>query len=357
MQASLNHSSYARLAALLLCGGALLPVISGCHRSPSGDVVATVSGKEIQRSELERNYQESLQGAPQSTLQQEANIQRLNVLQKMIQEEILEQQAAKLNLVASDEDVNARLTEIKTPYTEDQFNNMLKQRNMSLDDLKRDIRRTLTVNKLMNKEIESKINITDQQIADFYAQHKADFNHVEPEYHVAQIVVSAEPTAQTNNLQNSKATNEADAKKKIQAIYNRLESGEDFATLAANFSEDPNTASMGGDMGFVAESKIKPDTEVYDAISKLKPDQFTDVLAQYEPGPAHKVAYFAIYKLISREPAGQRLLNDPNVRQLIHQTLHDAQKQLLQDAYLETLQDEARVRNFLAEQILKQGAQ
>jgi peptidyl-prolyl cis-trans isomerase SurA len=357
LQASLSHFSSVRVAAFFLCGGVLAPGFSGCHRSVSSDVVATVNGKEIQRAELEKNYQASLQGQPQAPLQQGADIQRLNVLQKMIQEEILQQQAAKLNLVASDEDVNARLTEIKTPYTEDQFNSMLKQRNMSLDDLKREIRRGLTVTKLMNKEIESKINVTDAQIANFYSQHTADFNVVEPELHIAQIVVSAEPAQQTNNLQNSKANGDADARKKIQAIYNHLESGEEFATLAANYSEDPNTASMGGDMGFVAESKIKSDTEVYDAISKLKPDQFTEVLAQYEPGPAHKVAYYAIYKLLSREPAGQRLLSDPNVRQTIHQQLHDAQKQLLQDAYLETLQDDARVRNFLAEQILKQGGQ
>ncbi len=68
--------------------------------------------------------------------------------------------------------MNARLTEIKAPYTEDQFYNLLKQRNMSLDDLKRDIRRQLTETKLINKEIESKINITDAQIAAFYAAHK-----------------------------------------------------------------------------------------------------------------------------------------------------------------------------------------
>ena len=84
----------------------------------------------------------------------------------MIQDEILQQRAAKLNLTASDEDVNARLTELKAPYTQDQFFNLLKQRNMSLDDLKRDIRRQLTETKLINKEIESKINVTDAEIAD-----------------------------------------------------------------------------------------------------------------------------------------------------------------------------------------------
>ena len=275
----------------------------------------------------------------------------------MIQDEILQQQAAKLNLTASDEDVNAKLTEIKAPYTEDQFNNLLKQRNLTLDDLKRDIRRGLTETKLMNKEIESKINITDAQIAAFYAAHKADFDWIEPQYHLARIVVTTSRAQQAGNLQDGKANRATPTRRrKSRPRYNQLESGEDFATVATNFSEDPNTASNGGDMGFVPESQLKTDPEVYDAISKLKPDQFTDVFP-CTTGPGHKIAGYAIYKLISREPAGQRELNDPRVQQTIHQSLHDSQKQLLQTAYLETLQDEAKVRNYLAEQILKQGGQ
>ena len=157
--------------------------------------MATVNGKEILRADLERNYQSSLGDSPQKPSPQEADIRRLNVLHQMIQDEILQQQAAKLNLTASDEDVNAKLTEIKAPYTEDQFYNLLKQRNLSLDDFKRDIRRQLTETKLINKEIESKINITDAQIAAFYAAHKADFNLIEPQYHLAEIVVTSDSLA------------------------------------------------------------------------------------------------------------------------------------------------------------------
>ncbi len=321
-------------------------------------MVATVNGKEILRSDLERNYQISLQDSAQKPSPQEADIRRLNVLHQMIQDEILQQRAAKLNLTASDEDVNARLTEIKAPYTEDQFYNLLKQRNLTLDEFKRDIRRQLTETKLLNKEIESKINITDAQIADFYEQHKSDFNVVEPQYHLAQIIVTTTAGQQAGNLpDNNKATNDADAKKKIEALYSRLESGQDFGTVAMNYSEDSRTASSGGDLGFWPESQLKADPAVFAAIGKLKPDQFTDVLPVYDSGPGHKVAGYAIYRLIAREPAGQRLLSDPNVRQTIHQTLHDAEKQMLQTAYLEMLQDDARVRNYLAEQILKQGEQ
>jgi len=321
-------------------------------------VVATVNGKEIQRSELERNYQASLQGGPQAPSTQAADIQRLNILRGMIQDEILQQRAAKLNLTASDEDVNARLKDLKAPYSDEQFNNQLKERNLTLDDLKREIRRGLTRDKLVNKEIESKINVTDAEITAYYNAHKAEFDFIEPVYHLAQIVVTTSAAQPPGNPQNSKPTSEADAKKKIDALYSQLESGQDFATVAEKYSEDPNTASMGGDMGFPPESQLKAELPaVYDAISKLKPGQFTDPLPAYVAGAGHRLAGYAIYELIAREPAGQRELNDPRVRQNIHAVLHDRDKQLLQSAYLEVLQDQARVRNYLAEQVLKQGAQ
>ena len=339
---------------MLLFSGALFSSLAACHRSPSADVVATVNGKEIQRAELERNYQIQLGDNPQKPSEQEADILRLNVLQKMIQSETLQQQAAKLNLTASDEDVTAKLTEIKAPYTEEQFNNLLKQRNMSLDDLKRDIRRQLTETKLINKEIESKINITDAQIAAFYAAHKSDFDLIEPTYHLAQIVVTTMPAPPNGNMP-AKPAGEAEARQRIDAAHSQLQSGVDFAAVAAGVSEDPNTASSGGDMGFVRESQLKGDPAVYAAIGNLKPGQFTDVVPEFDA--AHKVAAFAIFRLLAREPAGQRELNDPRVQQTIHQTLHDSQKQLLQTAYLETLQDNARVRNYFAEEILKRGGQ
>lgn len=344
--------------ALILCGSVLLSVAAGCHRSPSADVVATVNGKEISRADLDRYYQASFGDNPQKPSPVEADIRRLQVLHQMIEEEILQQRAAKMNLAATDEDVNARITEIKAPYTQEEFDNKLKQRNLTLDDFKREIRRGLTRDKLINKEIESKINITDSQIRDYYMAHKADFNLIEPQYHLAAIEVTTTPSQQGVNLARNKASGEADAKKKIDEAHNHLQSGDDFGTVAANYSENPNTASNGGDMGFVPESQLRSDAQVYDVISKLKPDQITDVLPIYDNnGSNHRVAGYAIYKLISREPAGQRELNDPRVQQTIHQTLHDGQKQLLQNAYYEMLQDDAKVRNYLAEQILKQGAQ
>ncbi len=349
------HSSF---AVLILCGVALLTAVNGCHRAPSPDVVATVNGKEILRSDLEKYYKANLGDNPQKPSAEQADIARLNILRQLIDDEILWQRATKLNLVASDEDVNAKLMEMKTPFTQEEWDKQLKANGITLDDYKRDLRRSLTRTKLLNKEIESKINITDADINSFYEAHKSEFNVIEPLYGMAQIVVTSGPAPQTGNLQNNKASGDADAKKKIQTLHNKLLNGEDFGALASNFSENPNTAPNGGDMGFLPESQLRTEPDVYNAIGKLKPGEITDILPVYDSnGPGRHTVGYAIYKLISREAAGQRELNDPSVQQRIRQTLRETRAQLLQNAYREMLHNDSKVHNYLADQILKQGAQ
>ena len=140
-----------RLAVLILCGATVVAAVNGCHRSPSPDVMATVNGKDILRSELEKYYKNNLGDNPQKPSPEQADIVRLNILKQMIDDEILWQRATKLNLTASDEDVNAKLTEMKAPYTQEEWDKQLRARNLTADDLKRDLRRQLTKTKLLNK--------------------------------------------------------------------------------------------------------------------------------------------------------------------------------------------------------------
>jgi peptidyl-prolyl cis-trans isomerase SurA len=337
---------------------ALLPM-AGCNHAHNADVVATVNGHAIMRSELDKAYQTQLgdtsQQQQQRPSQDQADSLRLNLLRALIEEEIVQQRAAKMNLTATNEEVDAKLAEMKAPYSEEQFEQRLKANNQTLDDLKHALRRSLTDSKLLNKEINSKITVTDADVTNYYNQHKSEFNLIENSYHLAQIQVTDMPAAQPGNLQNSKATNDGEAKKKIQALKNRLDSGEDFGVLAMNFSEQPETAPNGGDMGFHAESELRSNPTIYAAISKLKAGEITDVMPIVDPQTKKPVGY-AIYKLISREPAGQRDLNDPRVQQAIRQQLQGGRSQLLKNAYLEILHDQAKVENFFAEQIFKNDA-
>lgn len=334
--------------------------ITGCQRGHSPDVVATVNGKPILRSDMEIHYQETLGDSHQQPSQDQADIVRLKVVQDLIDQEILMQRAAKLNLTASDAEVQTKLDELKAPYTPDQFNKYLDQQHLTLDKVKEEIRRSKTEEKLFNKEINSKINITDANISSYYNAHKDDFNVPETRYHIAQIVVTSlpAPPQQAGNLQNSKATNDAGAKRKIDMLHNRIDSGEDFGMLAANFSERPDNAQSGGDMGIISDSQLKSEPEVYAAISKLNPGQVTDVLPLFMNAPTGKKQVgYAIYKLLDKEAPGQHDLSDPRVQQLIRKQLHDGRSQLLQNAYIETLQDQARVMNYYAQEIFKNGVQ
>lgn len=332
---------------------------AGCNRSHSADVVATVNGHAIMHVDMEKSYGAQLGDAqgqePQPQSQDQADSLRLNVLQAMINEEIVQQRAAKVNLTATTEEVDAKFAEMKARYTEEQFDQRLKANHTSPDDVKHDLRRQLTINKLLNKEINSKITVTDGDVSNYYNQHKAEFNFIETKYHLAQIQVTSAPSAQPGNLQGSKATNDAEARKKIQALKNQLDSGADFGTIAMNFSEQPETAPNGGDMGFVAESQMRSNPAVYAAITRLKAGDVTDIMPMVDP-QTKKTAGYAIYRLLSREAAGQRDLNDPRVQQAIRQQLHEGRSQLLKNAYFEMLRDQAKVENFFAEQIFKSDA-
>jgi peptidyl-prolyl cis-trans isomerase SurA len=351
------HRGPLALAATGLITFGIALTLSGCHQTAPQGVLATVNGKEILASELDRAYKQSLDpGAPTPAKEEEA-IKRLAILHSLIQEEILQQRAATLNLVATNEEVDAKLTDLKAPLTQEEFDRQLKERNQTLDDLRREIRRQLTTNKLMNKEIESKINITDGEISDYYNAHKSEFNPIEPQYRLGRILVTNQPSSQVTNLQNNKAANDTEAKKKIQSLRGRLDTGEDFASVATRFSEDNTSSSNGGDVGFVSESQLQTEPEAFAAISKLKAGQTTDILpiSQGE-GSGHKTVGYQIFKLIGKQPAGQELLSDPRVQLGIRQQLRSSHSQLLQDAYLEMLYNEAKVHNFLAQQIYKNGA-
>ena len=328
-------------------------LFAGCRKQQDG-VVATVNGKPILRTDVDKIYAAQLANNPQQqspSIDQEDSL-KLNILHELIVEEIVEQRAAKQNLTATDADVDGKLAEMKAPYTEEQFQARLAASGRTLDDLKRDLRRSLTIDKLLNKEINSRITVTDADVTHYYQAHKAEYNLIETQYHLAQIQVTGQGSGDAGNLQNNKAGNDSDARKKIQALKNRVDAGEDFGALAMNFSERQDTAPNGGDMGFVSESQMKADPATYAAILKLKPGETTDILPLLD-ATTHKVVGYSIYKLISKEPAGQRDVNDPRVQQAIRQQLHDSRSQLLKTAYFEMLRDQAKVENFLAEQIFR----
>ncbi|HSW50876.1 MAG TPA: peptidylprolyl isomerase, partial [Bryobacteraceae bacterium] len=336
---------------LLLAVLALLVFsLAACRRSPPANVAASVNNRVITMADLDKQY--ATQYPPDRTNPETSEdlvaIQRVEVLRSIIDNEIMLQRAEKLGLMAVDADVEAKFNELKAPYTQEEFQKQLAERKMTADELKTQLRRDLSVQKLFNREITSRINITDKDVTDFYTANRDGFNLAEPQIHLAQIMVTPTPNPAIRNLKSDKAQNDDQARKKIQMLQTRLKNGDDFAMLAQNFSEDPESSPNGGDLGFIAESALeRANAELRKVVMQLQPGQFSPVIRTAEG--------YRILKVISKEPAGQRDLNDPRVQQTIRETLLNRRDTLLKAAYYERARNEAKVINYLAGSILDQA--
>jgi peptidyl-prolyl cis-trans isomerase SurA len=339
----------------LLCATVILAALAvSCGlKTPGNDIAAAVDGEKIYRADVERYFQNQTAGSNQPLSDEQATGLRLSIVENLIENQILMHRAGKLGLLATDDEVERRLKEIRSPYTDQEFTQRLQERKLSLDDIKREIRRSLTAEKVVNKEITSKINITDQDIADYYSEHKSEFNLIEPKYHLAHILVTTSPDPQGRDP--NKARNEPDARKKIDSVLVRLQAGEDFSSLAATYSEDTATSANGGDIGIVPESALKQtDVATRENVIKLKPGQYTPVIPLGSP-TGRQIAAFQIVKLISIEPAGLREISDQRVKQEIRQKLQDRREQLLKTAYYDVMRDQAKIENYYAQQVLNAG--
>ncbi len=320
--------------------------LTGCKTSAPANVAASVNGRAISYPELEKTYRSQYPAKGEPVGADQTSFQKLEVLRSLIDNEIMLQRAEKSGLMATDADVETKLNELRAPYTKEQFDQQLKSRNMTLDDLKAQLRKELSVSKLLNKEITSRINITNSDISEFYAANRKNFNLSEPQLHLMQIVVTSTPDENVRNLRGDKARNDDEARRKIQAIETQLKQGQDFAMLAQSYSEDPNTAPNGGDLGFVPESALERNgPELRKLVLSMQPGQISPII--------HTGDSYRILRMMSREPAGQRELADPRVQQTIRENLLNRKDQLLRSAYYEIARNDAKIVNYLARTVME----
>jgi peptidyl-prolyl cis-trans isomerase SurA len=320
-----------------------------CKNSAPAGVAAIVNGHPITDAELDKVYQSQFPQPVEGATEDLLMTQRLDVLGTLITNEIMLQRAEKLGLAAVDADVDTQFNKMKAPYTEEEFNKQLAAQKLTRDDLKAQIRRQLTVDKLINKEITSLITITDADVANFYNANKASFNVAELRVHLAQIMVTPFADPEVRNLKNSKAQDEAQAKSKILELETRLKNGEDFTMIAQNYSEDPRTIANGGDLGYVPESALeKVSPELRKIVMSLPAGSISQIV--------HDQSGYRILKVLSRDSPGQRELNDPRVQTDIRDILRNRKDQVLREAYTEVVRDSAKVENFLARKVIENAA-
>jgi peptidyl-prolyl cis-trans isomerase SurA len=346
----MSHPNRLNLGPTRLIVGALLclGLAGACRTSEkpkaaSPDVWATVDGREIRRDDVEKAYRFTVDPAAPRPTDIETLGAKLGIVEELINQDLLLARARASKLEATDAEVETAYAERKKAVIDDVFQQQLTQRGLTVDDMRRSIRRELTMQKVIDRDVASKVVVTDEEISQFYTANRAQFNVAEAQYHIAQIVITPVRELQLHNRKNDDAGTPAEAERKARMLMDRLKAGEKFSDLAMDYSEDPTTAPRGGDLGFVAASALnRVPPPLRDAVLGSQAGTVKDVSA----AGAHTLVL-----LIQHEAAGQRELTDPAVRDQVRDALRQRKEQVLQSAYLAAARNDAVVGNYLARQI------
>lgn len=336
-----------RSAILFVLLAATCLVLGACSSdtSVSADVVARVNGKEITSADLEKLFESRISGAPQRPTPEEAQALRFQLLSQMINDEILLQMAASNGLNATDAEVETKFTDLKSQYTDEQFQELLKQQKVTPEDIKAEMRKSLTLEKLITKEITSRINVSDAEIKDLYEKNKESFNLPES-YHLQHIMVTPFQEAQITNVKRDDAKSPAEAQAKVTRLLGFVQGGQDFAVVARDWSEDADSAPKGGDLGFQALADLQNiDPKFPQVVQRLK-------VGESSPVVETRFGYH-ILKLLERDSGGQKDLSNAQVQAQIRQLIFNHKDQMLRAAFSEVARNKAQVNNYLAERLLE----
>jgi peptidyl-prolyl cis-trans isomerase SurA len=334
---------------LLLATLALASVSAGCQSKPAAPAVssnawAVVNARAITRDDVDKAWRRSEQSS-QPLGEEETFAAKLALLDELIAQELLLAKARDLKIEIPQAELDKAFEEARKNIPEEAFKQELARRSLTADDMREGLRREMLVQKLFEREVTSKVSVTDQEISAFYEANKPQFNRTEDAYRVAQIVVTPTREEQINNRAGSDATTALESVQKYRMIMERLKGGAQFSEVAADFSEDPQSAPRGGDLGLIPVSVIQK-----------YPPRLRDAVLKAKPGAAQAIGDgngFVIVLVLGKDPAGQKDLATPGVKDAISRSLKSRREQLLRSAYVDSLHNGAVIENVIAKRVVE----
>lgn len=267
---------------ILLIAVAASLVLTGCNTS-NEDIVAVVNGTKITKSDFEKtviivakefemknNFNEEvwnteIEGG--KTFREEFEKEVMNGL---ISQEIVNQQAEKENITVTDEEVANEISSyMQFIENVDEYNKFMEENGIDDKFLSEHFRKTLIFNQYRNK-ITSEAQITENDLKEYYNAHIEDYR--KEEIKASHILIT------TLNDMGEPLSEEETAKKESEAqdILARIKQGEDFEALAKEYSDDKASAVNGGDLGYFVKGIMDQDLEK--AAFELEKGQVSDVV-------------------------------------------------------------------------------
>ena len=336
------------VSCLAVAGLVLNGCASGASESRDSMVAATVNGRNIMLSEVERGVNQQTGGKPSSLNQLQMAQARLQVLSGLIQREVLFQRAEREKVLPTEQQIDGAIATQKqnSGMTSEDFDKSLKAENISMETLREEARKDLAIASLQDK-YSGKIDISDREVEEYYANNRPQFVRNRG---VALAMIMVDPADNSVDSIKDDAKNETDAKLKIDNIYQQLQGRADFADVARTRSEDINSLRRGGDIGFATEEALRENNFPPELVASLfGPMQVGD----YTPPTRFSSGKWYIFKLTEKRLASENLtLESTGVRQQITQGLTNQRKTILNAALLEVAINEAKIVNHLAGNML-----
>lgn len=294
-------------------------------------VVAIVNDDLITLSELRET---SLSLDPTSS----EPLDERTVLNQMVESKLFEQEAKKRGLTVSDAELDASIAEVRNRYglDEDQMEEVLKKQNLTPETFREQWRIQTLGNKLLESQLRNKIVITDDEIVEYYKENYGEIDYSstfeetsDEEVEVAHILISPETP---------------DAEGKAVEVAELAKSGNDFATLAREYSDDSFTADKGGNLGTFKKGDLIEQLEV--AVESTPEGKVS--------GPVETPAGYHVIKVLKRTgpqsakkkndaPAGDEEFISDSEKEEIRQVLHRQKAQEQLQSWLKDIREKAYV--------------
>lgn len=291
--------------------------------------VALINGSVITQGDFDREMNVFKQrfasmGKPVNEIQLQAL--KKEVLESLVNRELLFQESRNKGIKVEEAAINEQINVLKKRFSnENEFKNAMLSMNFSEDYLASRIKRDLAIRQFLDKQFAEKVTISDKETKGYYDSHPDAFSKP-AQVKASHILVSVNSRAD----EASKAV----ARKKIEEIQQKLKNGEDFATLAKEFSQCPSNAS-GGDLDYFERGQMVKPFE--DAAFALAPGETSSIVET-------KFGYHII-KCIDKK-SGTSIAYEEIKRKLQeHLKQKKVQEQVV--AYVEELKKKAKVERFL----------
>jgi peptidyl-prolyl cis-trans isomerase SurA len=182
------------------------------------------------------------------------NAIRREVLERLIDDQLLAQQATELKLTVGSEEIDRAIEQIKRDYglNDTQLKDELRKQGLGMEAYRRNTKREILKYRVLNIAVGSKINVGDSEVQSYYDRHMKAAN---VQVRASQIFVAIPENADNATVM--------DREKQAKSLLARAQKGEDFAKLAREYSEDSGTRAEGGDLGFIGRDMLpKPMEEM-----------------------------------------------------------------------------------------------